>query len=329
MNRKINPVAIGIFVVGATMLGLISIAVFGGAKIFTKTETVVCFFQDGVNGLDIGAPVKYKGVKIGKVKDITINIPTHDMRKTTIAVVLSIDMDVAKRRIAGGKVAENLKFDKQVDEGLRAKLAFQSIVTGMLYVELDYYAEPGEPYRLYARRNIQEIPIAESGLTNMAKKFEDTIASLSEVNFQEIGDNLNSTILLAQSKLNQMDVKTINDKLVSSLDNVQKITSNPKIEDVINDMDTAFSSIKGFADEATAAVHNMNRNSEEMMGNMNEFIGDLRTIFAPDTPFRYEFAMLIKNLGDTALSVKALADYLERNPNSILTGKPAKRSNDL
>lgn len=56
MSKKANPVAIGIFVVGASMLALIAIMVFGAAKFFTKTETVVCYFQDSINGLDVARP---------------------------------------------------------------------------------------------------------------------------------------------------------------------------------------------------------------------------------------------------------------------------------
>lgn len=141
MTQKANPIVIGIFVVSALLIALTALMVFGASKFFTKTEKFVCYFKSGINGLDIGAPVKYKGVEIGKVEDILILSSTRDPRKSMVLTKLSIDLTKTKRSSFGKFYESKVQLTKQIEDGLRAKLNFQSIVTGMLYIELDYFEE--------------------------------------------------------------------------------------------------------------------------------------------------------------------------------------------
>jgi paraquat-inducible protein B len=74
MNKKISPAVIGAFVIGAVALIIIAILVFGSGRLFRQTRDFVLYFDNSVNGLRIGAPVKIKGVEIGSVKDIRLQL---------------------------------------------------------------------------------------------------------------------------------------------------------------------------------------------------------------------------------------------------------------
>ena len=188
MKNKLNPVAIGMFVLAAVTISVVAIMVFGASKFFADTEKYVSFFTESVNGLDVGAHVKYKGVVIGKVEEITIR-PSADLNETTVAIFYSIDLGLVRRKILDTDVdIFDEWLEKQIADGLRAKLNYQSIVTGMLYIELDYLAEKGEKYHtIYAGTSLTEIPSAKSGLSEMGKAVEKTIAGISEINFAKIG----------------------------------------------------------------------------------------------------------------------------------------------
>lgn len=328
MNKKVNPVAIGIFVVGASMLALIAIVVFGAAKIFTKTETAVCYFRDSINGLDVGAPVKYKGVKIGKVKDIRINVSKKDPTKSAISVYLSIDLEVIKKSTEvddNPLTTSEVVFIRQINDGLRAKLEYQSIVTGMLYVELDYFANPGDKYTLHNRSgNMLEIPVAPSGLADLAKKVEDTILEVAEIDFKEMAANLNKLIVNANSKVEQLDAAAINKKLNLTLDNLQKISGDERIMQTLDNLNKLLSDGDIFIKDANSSIKQVSKDASLAMGKFAGVLDELDAIVSPNSPFRYELSLLMKSFGDAAISVKALADYIERNPNSLLIGKPTK-----
>ena len=91
MNKKISPTMIGAFVLGAVALIVIAILVFGSGRLFRQTRDFVLYFDNSVNGLRIGAPVKIKGVEIGSVKDIRLQL--EKSKELKIPVIIEIDLE--------------------------------------------------------------------------------------------------------------------------------------------------------------------------------------------------------------------------------------------
>ena len=149
MNKKISPAMIGAFVLGAVALIVIAILVFGSGRLFRQTREFVLYFEHSVNGLRIGAPVKIKGVEIGSVKDIRLLVG-QGTAGDKIPVIIEIDLKKLTRR--GATVAAETAVDPEamqkviVDRGLRGQLDMESLVTGLLYVALDFF--PGSPINL-------------------------------------------------------------------------------------------------------------------------------------------------------------------------------------
>lgn len=326
MNKKVNPVSIGIFVVGASMLALISIMVFGAAKIFTKTETAVCYFKDSINGLDIGAPVKYKGVKIGKVSDIRINVSKKDPTKSSISVYLLMDLNVIKRSTESedGSIKPNeTAFIRQINDGLRAKLEYQSIVTGMLYVELDYFANAGDPYKLHNRHgSMLEIPVSPSGLADMAKKVEDAILKVSEIDFKGIAKNLDTLLVNTNQKVSDLDTKALSDSAKITLANLEKFSGNKNLTESVENLNKLLIQADVFLKDTNSSITTVSKDASSAMKKFEAVLNETEDMLSPNSPLRYEISLLLKSLGDASISIKALADYIERNPNSLLTGKP-------
>src|SRR4029450_5040348 len=93
MNKKISPAMIGAFVLGAVALIVIAILVFGSGRLFRQTRSFVLYFDNSVNGLRIGAPVKVKGVEIGSVKDIRLLLLVgQGTAGDKIPVIIEIDL---------------------------------------------------------------------------------------------------------------------------------------------------------------------------------------------------------------------------------------------
>ena len=149
MNKKISPTLIGAFVVGALALIVIAILVFGSGRLFRQTKDFVLYFDNSVNGLRIGAPVKFKGVEIGSVKDIRLQLEQGKLINK-IPVIIEIDLEKLTSRGATSADCDRWTakpFSKAiVDRGLRGQLEMESLVTGLLYIALDLF--PGTPINL-------------------------------------------------------------------------------------------------------------------------------------------------------------------------------------
>src|SRR5512136_1190581 len=137
MSKQANKTVIGIFVVGAIALVVIAIVVLGSGKFFRKTFKAVCFFEGSVGGLNIGAPVVFRGVKIGSVTNVVLRLETT---KLIFVIPVYIELEPDKIGVIGAppkQVGQNLK--AFIDRGLRATLEMQSFVTGQMQVGLDFY----------------------------------------------------------------------------------------------------------------------------------------------------------------------------------------------
>ncbi len=330
IKNNVSPVAIGMFVLGAAVISVASVMIFGAAKFFAKTETFVSLFSESVNGLDVGAPLKYKGVPIGKVERILIASSSKTIRESSTAVVYSIDIDMLRRKASGVVGDFDTWIQAQIADGLRAKLNYQSIVTGMLYIELDFLGEPDENYHLKYRgpNDYIEIPSAKSGLAELAKAVEKTIVQISEIDFKSIGDNVEKVVENLNAITSNPHLSEIpgglsrliekSDRLVQHADSV---VSDPELKAVAKNLNAFLKSADAFAVSADDELKSLSAAGKNTFSKLDSVLKNIDTIVAPQSPLRYELAVLIRSLNESLNSISNLTDYLERNPSALLTGK--------
>src|SRR5215470_19720389 len=92
MGKRVNPTIIGAFVLGAIALGIVAVTIWGSGRLFQKAYNYVCYFPGSVNGLNLGAPVKFRGVQVGNVTDIRL-IYKQTNGEPRIPVFLKLDED--------------------------------------------------------------------------------------------------------------------------------------------------------------------------------------------------------------------------------------------
>lgn len=321
MKNKISPAAIGMFVMAASIIAVAAVMVFGAAKFFSRTENFISFFSESVNGLDVGAPLKYKGVKIGKVEGIFIS-SSKNIKESSVSVVYSIDIDQLRRKTGTDFKDYSDWMDEQIAEGLRAKLNYQSIVTGMLYIELDFIADKGEKYDLkYGGTRFKEIPTAKSGLSELAKGFEKTMADVAKIDFAAIGQNVHSAIVKVNEKLDGIDAKAISDSAVSALKGVDELARNKDVAESIKKLDALLSDSDALVNDARAELKKFSASGTSIVARLDEVLRNVNSVVAPQSPFRYQIAVLLKTMNESMSYISNFTDYLQRNPNSLLRGK--------
>jgi len=320
MSKQANKTVIGIFVVGAIALVVIAIVVLGSGKFFKQTLRAVCYFEGSVGGLNIGAPVVFKGVKIGSVTDVILR---GDSTKLTFTIPVYIEMEPDRFEVIGARprqLGQNLK--AFIDRGLRASLEMQSIVTGQLQVGLDF--KPDKPAKFVgADTKTPEIPTVPTPMQELAKKIE-------KLPIDEIFDKLSSTL----SKI---------DKLVSSPEIAEAIRStNLAVADVrklVQKVDGQVGPLASNLDETVREARSAVRKIDGQIGTLGESIQ--RTIesaeatltlaqkavenieggVGEDSTLVYQLNKSLEEVNALTRSVRVLADYLERHPESVLCGK--------
>ncbi len=316
MSKQANKTLIGAFVIGALALAVIGILIFGSGKFFTELPKFVLFFEGSVNGLNVGAPVTFKGVKIGTVTDINLYFNPEDM-SLKIPVYIEIDPESLRqeKQERWVKAAKYTYIKKLVERGLRGKLQLQSLVTGLLMIELDFY--PDKPARLVGYdKDYPEIPTISSGLDQMLKKVE-------KLPLEELVNKLTSAIEGIDRAVNSPKLAEAMESINLALKDVSQIADklNERIGPLTADMNDTVRDIQKLVQNLDVRLTALAKDLNETVRESTATLKNLKQATAPSSPVNYQLATTLKELSAAARSLRQLTDTLEQKPESLLRGK--------
>ncbi len=327
MNKKISPTLIGGFVLGAVALIIVAVIAFGSGRMFRKTKEFVVFFGGTVNGLNIGAPVKFRGVEIGSVKNILLQLE-RDVEVHRIPVLFEVDLDKITSRGAAGTILEDPNALKAaIDQGLRAQLRTESLVTGVLYIGIDLFPGTAVKFVQPARSKYTEIPTVPTALERVELTAGEILAKLSEVDFKGMMDSVSRTVDGVGQLVNSPALKSALQRLDQTV---------PRIDEAIVEIRKMTTSLDG---NITSLSVNLQQTSDEARGAMQQAaltmkqtdaalkeaeaaMTNIRGISDPDSVAFYELGRSLREVSAAARSLRLLSNSVERNPRSLIFGKP-------
>ena len=324
MSTKVSPTLIGAFVIGAVALIVIAILLFGSGRLFRQTRDFVLYFDNSVNGLRVGAPVKFKGVEIGSVKDIRLQLE-KGAEVNKIPVIIEIDLEKLTLRGATPEIAVDREaFHKAIVDGLRGQLEMESLVTGVLYVALDFF--PGTPINLVQQENVDnkypEIPTLPTALEQAKGAVDRILNKLEEVDFKGLIDSLTKT----SDGVGQL--VSVNSPTVKSI--LQSVNqAMPQLRGAVSDFRTLTATANNNVTNVSADLHQTltaaHSAIEQIAATMKEAettIISVRATIDPNSPTFYELTKSLREVSGAASSIRLLADSLDRNPQAPILGKP-------
>jgi len=331
MRRHANKTLIGAFVAGGVVLFIAAFILLGAGSFSGAKPTALAYFDDSVSGLDIGAPVKFRGVTIGKVSQVLLRTESQAPSDYSIPVVMEFTPDLLTRRGLDQALVDKSGLRVSVEKGLRAKLQQQSVITGVLYVELDYF--PDTAYKLHDTKGIQaEIPTLPSNLGALTKAVSQTLDQLSRVDFVAITKKVDSILGRIDKGASQIEFEKINGNLVRASDNIARITGDPAITKAVEDFSAAMKSVDSLVkrlnqqvDPVADDIKSMAAAGRKALERLNETAENLRTLTKAGSPTRRELDTALADVSEAATAIRSLADFLERNPETIIQGR-SKRS---
>jgi paraquat-inducible protein B len=330
MNRKISPTLIGGFVAGALILLVIAVIAFGSGQLFRKTREFVLFFDSSVNGLRIGAPVKVRGVEIGAVKDIRFQL-AEGTQMNKIPVIVEIDLDKLTSRGAKAATAEDVKSFRQVivERGLRGQLMTESLVTGLVYVGLDFF--PGSPINLVQNTDhdhkYPEIPTMPSYLEQAQDTATKILAKLEEVDFKGLLDSAKNAVdgvsRLVNSPAIESSLKSLErtmPKIDQAVVEIRKMTTG--LDSNITVLSANLQQTSDAAREAMQQAALAMKQTDAALKEAEAAMTNIRGISDPESVTFYEIDRSLREVSAAARSLRLLTNSVERNPRALIFGKP-------
>ena len=238
MSKPANKTLIGAFVVGATALLLLAIAVFGSGKLFQTTSRYVLFFDGSISGLSVGSPVLFRGVPVGRVVEIRL---TGDLDNLVFQTPVFIELnkkDEGRFSVSDGDISKKEYLDRLVSHGLRATLATQSLLTGQLMIEMDFYPRSQIPYPIKEVKEYDDVP----EIPTIPSQFDNILQTLTTLPYDDIASNV-------------LDITEGVKKILSNSGTEQLIGHIDKLvvqlQDIGTNLDKTLTSIRGLAEPYT------------------------------------------------------------------------------
>ncbi len=298
MSKKAKPALIGAFVLGAFALAVAGVILFGSASFFKEQFTYVAFFDGSVKGLNVGAPVMLRGVRVGTVKEIHLDLDP-DLMSIRIPVLLEYDSE----RMSGGDSSIKAKkyFQNYVDRGLKAQLQLQSMVTGQLMVSLDFH--PWKPIGgIGTYKGYPEIP-------TIPTKVEELTNTLENIPFEELINSMLSTVNKIESVISSPEIIESMRSMQLVMDDVRKFLKN--VDERTLPLTTSL--------EETAVAARL------VMEQTTKTMAFVEGLIADGSAPRSEFNTALEEFSSAARSVRLLAEYLEQHPEALIRGKGERK----
>lgn len=275
---------------------------------FVKKMTCVLYFDGSVRGLVKGAPVEFKGIKVGEVTEIRLEF-SREKGRFEIPVLI----EMAPGRFLGESpdILPEKALEELIQKGLRARLQTGSLLTGQLFVELDMH--PTTPAALRKKgHQYLELPTIPGQMDQMLTSVGTILAKMESLEIDQMGTALLATLQGARKVM----------------DGAGRIISTPEMETAVSDFMAALSSLKQILQKLDQRVEPIAMNLENAIGAGEHALEKARETMVlldqaldPNAPLQFHLIELSGELSETARSIRALVDMLERNPNAVIFGK--------
>lgn len=321
MSMRRKPAIIGFFILGAGLVLALGVILFGGGRLLQKTTQAVIFFERSVAGLQIGAPVTFRGVKVGTVKRIALQF-NPDTATARIPVYIEIGADELTV-IDSGLDPDNVNVPGLVAKGLRAQLQLQSFVTGQLMVELDFKASgaAGE-VRYYA--DVIEIPAVVSDLDRL----KDTVSDLPVADTLVAARDAMQAIK-TMSDAAEQQIAVIGTKTATAAQSAEDlmVVSRESLLALQADMSETLAELRALSQVARTQIDGRGQQlgvllerTDKAVAKIDSIAAGVDDLVAPRSPVRRDMEAALRDLAGAASSLRSFADKIERNPNAVLLG---------
>lgn len=321
MSEKQSTVAIGAFVIGALLIAITTVIFALGTGFGSDRSKVVMVFEGSVKGLSVGAPMALRGVQIGQVTDIELILDSE-----TVELIMLVEAEFRSENVRRTGASTESLTEELISRGLRAQLNTQSLLTGLLYIQLDFHpgseivlADIDSPYL--------QIPTIPTELERLTRKLES-------IDFAKVAGDLEATAAGLNAFVSSEGFQTLPGDVQATLASVtglseqlrQQISSSgPRLDAVLDGAAVTVDTANAELPKLAALV---NRNMEVLEDAILAFESGMRDIEGladPDSTTVYELNRALRELAQAGRALQLMVKTLEEQPDALIRGRRAEK----
>jgi len=285
--EKFSYFKIGIFVITAIVIGVLGVVVLGAGAIFQKKNIAETYIDESVQGLDVGSPVKFRGVPVGRVEDISLTSAAYRTRLQYVLVRMSISSNMFQFPLNNPRSPE---LRAALDRGFRIRIAPQGL-TGVAYLEADYLDPERNPsLQIDWQPDYPYIPSARSRITQLSEAVERILRNFSDIDISQLSQSLDKS-LVAMSKLAESanldkiggQASGLLQELRATNRQITLLVSNPDLKNAISDVSAGAGRARQIIEKAEKPVNQFLADMPQATDSLNRLVKRLDAV-ASDLP---------------------------------------------
>ncbi|NLC09846.1 MAG: MCE family protein [Gammaproteobacteria bacterium] len=316
MSQPRKPFLIGVFIFAGIALFVAGLLIMARDNVFSRPVEYVVYFTGALDGLDVGADVTYRGVKVGSVQDIRLSYDPK-LKDVIMPVVIRITTDHGRKKHAGAQL--NSSITQLIERGLRAQLQTPSFLTGKAIVALDIFPDQVGYVRDPSVVDLPVIPTVPSKIDQAADLLRDLVAGLKEVPVKETLLAVNQTLASVDKLVNSPDLQSGLAGFSQTVQNFAQISS--ELQKVLPSM---LDNVQDGSDELKAALTDMRmaaHSAKQALEAMDELVVEGKRSIGPQSELQYEVLQALQNVAQASKALQRTAETIEQQPQSLLFGK--------
>jgi phospholipid/cholesterol/gamma-HCH transport system substrate-binding protein len=342
--EKLSYFKIGLFVISAFVIGVIGVVVLGVGTVLEKKALVESYIDESVQGLDVGSPVKFRGVPVGRVEQISLTSAEYATRRQYVLVRISIETNMFQFPV-NDPASPELK--RELERGFRIRLAPQGL-TGVAYLEADYLdPERNPPLEIDWQPRYPYIPSTRSRITQLSEAVERILQNIGDINISRLSESVEKSLAAMTKLAETANFEKIGDQTDALLTEVRAtnrqlsaLVNSPELKSGIVDASAAAGRARQLIEraekpldqmltdlpKATASLNRMMTRLDSVTNDLPETSGQLRQTLQRVNRLiatqQRELDRTMENLRVVSENMKEITENSKRYPSQTLFGAP-------
>jgi phospholipid/cholesterol/gamma-HCH transport system substrate-binding protein len=342
--NKFSYFKIGLFVISATVLAVIGIVVLGVGSVFQRTALVETYIEESVQGLDVGSPMKFRGVLVGKVEEITLTSAVYNTRRRYVLVRVGITSNLFQFPLAD---PNDPSFKSELERGFRVRLAAQGL-TGVAYLEADYLdPERNPPLEIDWQPKYPYIPSARSRIVQLSDSVESILRNFEQLDIPRLTSSIDRSLAAITKMAEGANVEKVGSQASALLTEVREtnrqlkdLVASPELKSTLVDAaavagsarqiieraDKPLSQILADLPRASESLERLAKRLDSVSADLPESSAQLRQTLQRLNRLiasqQQDIEKTVDNLRSVSENLKELTDDSKKYPSQLLFGAP-------
>lgn len=316
MTESRKPFFIGAFLLAGVTLLAAGLLLLSRDSLLSRPVEYVVYFTGALDGLDVGADVTYRGVKVGNVRQINLS---YDRGLNDVVMPVTIRINAESARSKNTDRGFDRSIVRLLERGLRAQLQTPSLLTGKAIVALDFFPEQQGYVRDPHLIDLPAIPTVPSRIDQISDVLRDLADGMRDMPFKETLETANKTLLAFERLASAPETQAGLHSLSASLANFEKISwqLQQRLPGMLDNVQSGSLELK----EALVDVRHAAQSARDALQQMDGMVSDGRRSLGPESELQYELLQSLQDLGRASKALQRTAESLEQQPQSIIFGK--------